>query len=184
MDEPYFAGFSRIILDCIELHWTCIGFCIIVICWIPLNYVGYVWFPLNLVGFVWYNLDSVGFNWMLLNSFDFIEFSGQRHIYFLKRFRSEWQRALLEMLAHIKTMRAKKIDKRWMRMRAKRGRRRRRRERGGLEVLTCQCGSVGRAMGGEGRTIHSQAAPLVRPVDAGQHFKFLIQDPEKCLHQY
>merc|ERR1712172_120920 len=27
-------------------------------------------------------------------------------------------------------------------------------------------GSVGRAMGGEGRTIHSQAAPLVRPVDA------------------
>ena len=37
------------------------------------------------------------------------------------------------------------------------------RERG-LEVSPA---SVGRAMGGEGRTIHSQAAPLSRPVDAG-----------------
>ena len=33
--------------------------------------------------------------------------------------------------------------------------------------------SVVRAMGGEGRTIHSQAAPLVRPVDAGQHFNLI-----------
>ena len=40
------------------------------------------------------------------------------------------------------------------------------RERG-LEVPPA---SVGRAMGGEGRTIHSQAAPLVRPVDAGHHY--------------
>ena len=37
------------------------------------------------------------------------------------------------------------------------------RERG-LEVSPA---SVSRAMGGEGRSIHSQAAPLVRPVDAG-----------------
>ena len=39
------------------------------------------------------------------------------------------------------------------------------REREGrLEVSPA---SVGRAMGGDGRTIHSQAAPLSRPVDAG-----------------
>ena len=35
---------------------------------------------------------------------------------------------------------------------------------GRLEVSPA---SVGRAMGGDGRTIHSQAAPLSRPVDAG-----------------
>ena len=47
----------------------------------------------------------------------------------------------------------------------------------GLEVSPA---SVGRAMGGEGRTIHSQAAPLVRPVDAGLHFNLFTRPHKGC----
>ena len=50
------------------------------------------------------------------------------------------------------------------------------RERG-LEVPPA---SVGRAMGGEGRTIHSQASPLVRPVDAGLHFDLFTRPHKGC----
>ena len=68
-----------------------------------------------------------------------------------------------------------------MRTRTKRRRRRKGGERGWiggshlpvLPVWAEPFPSVVRAMGGEGHTIHSQAAPLVRPVDAGQHFNLI-----------
>ena len=47
----------------------------------------------------------------------------------------------------------------------------------GLEVSPA---SVGRAMGGEGHTIHSQASPLVRPVDAGLHFNLFTRPHKGC----
>ena len=63
-----------------------------------------------------------------------------------------------------------------MRMRTRTKRRRRR--KGGERVdWRFSPASVDRAMGGEGHKIHSQAAPLVRPVDAGQHFNLIRGHP-------